>query len=457
VEDAHPQMGTARGAEAALLTDRAPRVVPVLRRAAPPAAATLPDPAPRAPQRNALARPLGREAAALLGVSAPLALAAVALFGLALAHGEWAAGLRSAALGALALGAAALIATVTRAGRQDARLATLGLSVALLLGLLGDGGLGLLPATHLAQARAYESSGEFDPALAEYSAAGAHAPTSCDLARVHVEWGDALAREGHYADAAAQYLIVVQRFPGIAEQIVTARHGVLSAYGRWILVGGGTLTYDAALEQLAAIQQATWCDIPCGAEVDGLLAQAQYAAGRAAAHAGEHATAAMHFDSLMAHFPASPYAPLAHEAAAAEYLAIGQAQRTGATCPDAVPTYQKLATTFADTPEGDTARRALAAPVDVTGTLAGYPTDPPPAMYLSRHIVESTIFSDDYHATLTAAGAFTFSAVLPGRYNLSAALPDGSGVHWYDAQTGNPYNVVVGPLCTLTLPAYAWG
>jgi tetratricopeptide (TPR) repeat protein len=409
--------------------------------------------------RAFLTQSLEQVAVAQLGISVALALAAVGLLGLALAHGEWAAGLRAAAFGALALGAAALIATVVRAalGRQETRTVVLSLGAALLLGLLGDGGLALIPATHLAQARALESNGQFDLVLAEYSAAGARAPSSRDLARVHVEWGDALVREGRYADAAAQYLEVVQRFPDVTGQTTPARSGLLSAYGRWILVGGGHLTYDAVLEQLAAIRQATWCDATCQGEVDGLLAQAQYAAGRAAARDGQHASAAAHFDSVTAQFPTSSYAPLAHAAAAVEYLALGQAQRAGATCTDAVPTYQKLATTFADTPEGVAAQQALAAAVNVTGTLSGYPTDPPPAMYLSRHIVESTIFSDEYHATPTAAGAFTFSGVLPGSYNLSAALPDGSGVHWYDAQTGNPYNVVVGPLCTLTLPAYAWG
>ncbi|HEV2235908.1 MAG TPA: hypothetical protein VGR57_04520, partial [Ktedonobacterales bacterium] len=150
-------------------------------------------------------------------------------------------------------------------------------------------------------------------------------------------------------------------------------------------------------------------------------------------------------------------APLAHAMAAVEYLAVGQAERAGANCPVAVPTYQKLATIFADTPEGASASAALAAPVDVTGTLTGYPTDPAPTLYLSRQISGSTIFSDDYRATLGAAGAFTFSGVAVGSYNLSAALPDGSGVHWYDAQTGNPYTIVVGPLCTLALPMYTWG
>jgi tetratricopeptide (TPR) repeat protein len=430
-------------------------VVPVLRPATPLPGAALPP----VPRRKRLAQPLGRGMVALLGASALLALAAAALLGLALAHGEWAAGLRAAALAALSLGAVTLAATVVRAaaGRRAARGVALGLGAALLLGLLGDGGLALLPATHLAQARVYEASEQYDQALTEYALGGAHAPGSHDLARVNVEWGDALTRDGRYADALGRYLVVLRRFPGVPGQIAPARGGLLRAYGRWILVGGGGLTFDGALAQLSAARQAVWCDASCQSAVDGLLAEARYAAGRAAAAAGQHAAAADHFDAVTAQFPTSPYAPLAHAAAATEYLAIGQAERGGATCPAAVPTYQKLATTFADTPEGATARAALAAPVDVTGSLAGYPTDPAPTLYLSRQISGSTSFSDEYHTALGAAGAFTFGGVAPGSYNLSAALPDGSGVHWYDAQTGNPYTIVVGPLCTLTLPTYTWG
>jgi tetratricopeptide (TPR) repeat protein len=457
VEDAHPQAGSASGtgvADAARGPGGEARVVPVLR----PAAMALVTPLPRALWRKRVAQPLGRGVAALLGGSALLAVAAASLIGLALAHGEWAAGLRAEALAALALGTTALVATVARAaaGRRSVRAVALGLGAALLLGLCGDAGLTLIPATHLAQARADESSGQFEQALMEYSLADAHAPSSRDLARVHIAWGDALARDGRYVDAVEQYATVLRRFPGVSAQIAPARRGLLSAYGRWILVGGGDLTYDDALGQLTAIRQAPWCDMPCQSAVDALLAQGHYAAGRAAAHAGQHADAAAHFDSVTARFPASPYAPLAHAAAAVEYLAIGQAQRTGTTCTDAVPTYQKLATTFADTPEGATAKQALAAPVDVTGSLVGYPTDPAPTMYLSRRIVESTTFSDEYGAALNPIGAFTFSGVLPGSYNLSAAFPDGSGIHWYDAQTGNPYNIVVGPLCTLALPEYSW-
>jgi tetratricopeptide (TPR) repeat protein len=457
VEDAHPEVRTATvtsTVDAATGPSQGPRVVPVLR----PATTPPDDALPAAPRSKRWAQPLGRGIAVLLGASAPLVMVVAALLGLALAHGEWAAGLRAAALTGLALGAATVVATVARAatGHRAARGVALGLGAALLLGLLGDSGLALIPATHLAQARAYESSEQFDQALTQYTLAGEHAPTSRDLARVNVEWGDALARDGRYAGALVRYLLVLQRFPAVSEQTTPARSGLLRAYGRWILVGGGGLTFDTVLAQLTAVRQAPWCDATCQGALDRLLAQAQYEAGRDAARAGQHTAAAAHFDSVIAQFPTSLYAPLAHAAAAAEYLAIGQAQRAGATCTDAVATYQKLATTFADTPEGTTAQQALTAPVDVIGSLAGYPTDPAPTMYLSRHIAESTYFSDDYHATLSATGTFIFSGVTPDSYNLSAAFPDGSGIHWYDAQTGNPYNVVVGPLCTLALPAYSW-
>ncbi|HEV2237008.1 MAG TPA: tetratricopeptide repeat protein, partial [Ktedonobacterales bacterium] len=246
--DAHPQAGTASGAsvlDAPTMPDEGPRVVPVLRpRVVPVLRPTTPLPRaalPPAPRRKRLAQPLGRGIAALVGASALLLLAAAALVGLATSHGEWAAGMRAAALTALALGAVTVVATVVRAGagRRAERGVALVLGAALLLGLLGDGGLALLPATHLAQARAYEASGQYDQALTEYALGGAHAPTSRDLARVNVEWGDALTRDGRYAQALGRYLVALQRFPGVPGQIAPARAGLLRAYGRWILVGGG--------------------------------------------------------------------------------------------------------------------------------------------------------------------------------------------------------------------------
>jgi tetratricopeptide (TPR) repeat protein len=458
VEDAHPLAGSASAASAmhaATGPGQGPRVVPVLRSATRPPVTTP----PATSIRRRLAQPLRRGVAALLGASAPLIMAAAALLGLALAHGEWAMGLRAAGLTALALGAVTLVATVARAGagRRATDGVALGLGAALLLGLLGDASLALIPATRLAQARAYEASEQFEQALTQYTLAGEHAPASRDLARVNVEWGDALTRDGRYAEALDHYLAVLERFPNVPERMAPARSGLLRAYGRWLVTGGDGLTFDNVLAQLQHDRQAAWCGAPCRDTLDQFLVQTHVADGRSFARANAHAEAAEQFDAVTAQYPTSPYAPLAHAAAAVEYLALGKALRASATCANAVPTYQKLATTFADTPEGASARQELAAPVMVTGSLAGYPTEPAPTMYLSRHIAESTIFSDDYHASLSAAGTFTFSGVAAGSYNLSAALPDGSGIHWYDAQTGNPYNIVVGPLCPLALPAYSWG
>jgi hypothetical protein len=46
--------------------------------------------------------------------------------------------------------------------------------------------------------------------------------------------------------------------------------------------------------------------------------------------------------------------------------------------------------------------------------------------------------------------------VKQGKYNLSALLPDGSGVYWLNRETNNIYTIVVGPVCPLDLGQYSY-
>ncbi|MFI5268665.1 MAG: hypothetical protein ACHQ7M_14925 [Chloroflexota bacterium] len=121
-----------------------------------------------------------------------------------------------------------------------------------------------------------------------------------------------------------------------------------------------------------------------------------------------------------------------------------------------MPTFHRLASAYGDTAEGAAAKSALAAPVQVSGSLTGFPKNPMPTVYLSKTIRSNTFFSDDYSAHLDGKGAFTFKNVASGNYNLSAAIPNGSGVYWVDPATHNPYSITVGPLCNVSLQSYPY-
>ncbi len=430
-----------------------------------PVAVAAPWPAEAAPLalgrptlRETLTRPLGRWTAVLLFGSALLAMAAAALLGLAVSHGEWATGARAAGLAGLVSCGAYLLGMLVRlgAGRRTAPAMLLGLLAALVLGLAGDAGLWLINPLHVAQARAFETSHAWDMALREYAASGEHGPASRDLARIDVEWGDTLLSQSQYAPALDRYLTVISVYPQVPVETLRAVHGLLVAYAAWLSTDASDLPYPGILAQLAQDRQASWCNAACRDAVGLLQAGARYQYGVALAQAKQYGQATVQFDTVTTQFATSPFAARAHAAAATAYYAIGQAQQAGPACTDAIPIYQKLATEYSDTPEGASAKQALAAPEDVTGTLQGYPTNPAPAMYLSHYVFQSTYFSDDYSAGLGASGQFTFKQVAQGSYNLSAAFANGSGVRWYDAQTGNEYNIVVGPLCTLQLPTYSW-
>lgn len=404
--------------------------------------------------------PLSPALAALVFSAALCGIVVAGCTGLLLTQGEWATAARAAGLAALLMGLIYVLATLARALADGglSRPVLMGLLAVLVLGALGGTGLALVRPLHLAQARALEADHEWSAAIRQYELSGEQGPASRDIARTYVEWGDALRRQGDYAGALDRYQVVITSYAHAGVETGRAEAATLKTYSAWLATSRPDIAYDALLGQMSRDASAAWCDAACQAELAALQSQARYQFGVALAAEGRYGLAITQLEATTTRFPASPYAGLAHAAAARAYLALGRSQLAGPSCADAVPTFRTLATSYADTPEGAQAKAALATPVSVSGMLTGpYPKNPAPAMYLSRHTNNSTYFSDDYVATLDRSGHFTFKDVPPGSYNLSAAFADGRGVFWRDAGTGNAYNLVVGPLCPLTLPAsYTW-
>ena len=343
---------------------------------------------------------------------------AIALGAIRLAMQDWAAAGAAAGVVALLLGSVYLVVTAVRVGLGRRTLSTilLGLAAVIVLGGLGGAGLLLPPALHQAQARSFETSGNWAAALREYQLAGERAPNSRALARVHDEWGEALERQGQYASAFGQFTMVIADYSGA--QVEVAR-----------------------------------------AQTDDARTHFEY--GTQLASQGDTQGAISAFEYVSVRYASSPYASQAHAAAATAYLALGKSQIGGASCSDALATYRTLVANYGDTAEGKQAKTALAASVDVKGQLINYPTNPAPIMYLSRTARVSSpsdfYFSNDYSATIGAGGNFTFHNVKQGAYSIDAFLPDGNGgAYWVDPTTGKLLVNSVGPLCTYDVGQLNW-
>jgi tetratricopeptide (TPR) repeat protein len=378
------------------------------------------------------------------------------MLGLLFTHGEWATGLAAAAIAALLVAVAYLAGTLVRAGAADRKGTTLrlGLAATVIFGLLGGVGLYFSGWLHQAQAGVMASVGDYSGAVHEYQLAG-DGPPDANMARAYVGWGNELLRTGDDAGAAGAFQTVVEQYTGIPS-VRDAGLGLLQADKGWLAAGGSSLPYLTILRDLGSVRSAAYCDSGCVAQVAALSAQAFVDYGIVLNEQGHVSQAIGQFEAVTRLYPASAAAATAHEDAAVTYYVLGQSQRNGKVCTDAVPTFQQLASAYGDTSEGTAAKTALAAPVQVTGSLTGYPKNPAPFVYLSKTIHGDSYFSDDYAASVGANGKFTFGGVVPGNYNLSAAVPNGSGVYWIDPTTHNPYSITVGPLCTLPLQSYAY-
>lgn len=379
---------------------------------------------------------------------------------LALSQGDWGSAAWAAGLASLSLGAICLIMVSVRSVnvRPSRRLAQATLAVMVAFAALGGIALGVANPVRLAQARALESNRDWPGALREYVLAGELGPSSADPARVYLEWGDDLAQRGQYSGAIDRYEQVLTRYPRANAADQRAVASLWPTYANWLAIPNDQLPFIAIIAKLRNYRQAPWCDAACYVAASLLEAQARFGYGAELMSAKLYPQAIRYFESVAATNAASPLIAPAHTAAATAYYALGQSQLHGPSCPTALPSYQTLAVTYKDTPEGKLASAALAAPVPVAGALVGYPNNPAPTMYLSRHVTGTLTsdFSDDYSAALDGSGHFTFATVTPGRYNLSAAFGDGSGRFWQDTKTNSPYAVVVAPLCAVNIGTFHW-
>lgn len=408
-----------------------------------------------------LARGFGPLLAALVAVCC-FALVGVSYSVTVASGADWTRGAQVAAYVAFALALLALAVGALRylAGRRALSMVVLALLLVATLAGTGAAGLVAAPSLHRGQARVLEQSGRYEAAITEYALAGDKAPNAPDTARTYDEWAASLLRQKQYAAALSRYLRVTSTYPGTGSPYHLAEAGIFATYTAWIAVNGNGVPYPDAIAYIQTYMQSAACDAACQSGAKAILPQAAYQFGTQLTAAGQYAEAVKQLAAVKVVYPQSPYAAQAHAAAAVAYLDLGQ-QQLPTACGDAVKTYQTLAKSYGDTPQGAQAKKSLDAPQSVTGTIAQVPSNPAPTIYLSRSADPvSYYFSNDFHTSVDIpSGVFKFTNVPLGTYFLSAVrdTADGSQTIWWNTPDGSIYTVQVGPLCGAQLPTVTYG
>lgn len=302
------------------------------------------------------------------------------------------------------------------------------------------------------QAHVFELGNNWQAAIHEYTLAGEAAPAAPDIARVHDEWGEQLLAHQSYPQATVHFTIVINTYYRSYSTLDRAYKDLFNTYRAWIQDNTADTPYFDILSYFGQYRDSTHCNASCSAAIEAIQPQALYQYGLQLMGQHNYSLAALEFEELQRRYPASTYVSKAHTLAAQAYYQFGQQQLT-ASCESAVGVYQILAKSYADTPEGQIAKAALAAPQDVTGYITGFPAGIVPTMLLSRTAdTKNGHFSGEYRAFPGASGRFIFSNVAQGDYDIAAIWEMNGATYWnwyYSLDTGSPYTVHVGPLCPI--------
>lgn len=235
-----------------------------------------------------------------------------------------------------------------------------------------------------------------------------------------------------------------------------ATQQMLAVYATWMGADPASMPYLDTITFLSSLRAQSSCDDDCQRAALADEVEARYLYGEHLASAGLGEDAVTQFTAVARLAPGTTYAREAHSAAAAAILALARQQEATHACGPEVAYYQTLASQYGDTPQGSQAQRILAAGVAVSGTISGLPHPTATTLYLSKTVKPYSYFSDDYSAHPNASGAFTFTGVQPGKYNLSGTGAFGL-TYWHDASAPyNPYTITVGQVCPVSAGTYPY-
>ncbi|MBO0795519.1 MAG: hypothetical protein J2P36_31900, partial [Ktedonobacteraceae bacterium] len=331
--------------------------------------AYLPTPPPEPREPHKIARPLPRWI--FLG---GIALIIAALAALQFTGSDWADGTLHIALGAISVGALLILATVIRTAAGMSSLANptrvrqYVSAILLIVVLFMSSGVALLirPMLHIAQAGNLESQQQWALAIKEYQLGGEKAPTSLNLARVYIEWGEALSKAQQYEQGISKFNTMLSYSTQAAGLQDRARQDELNAYIDWGKQAMNQQDYAAASQHFDTALNLANCDSACKNNVGGLDATAYYNVAEAALASKSYESAVNTFKSIQSKFPNAPEVKQMHGDLARALSGKGK-QEKSQLCTSAIPTYKELANNFKDTPEGRQAGKDLKAPQPVKG------------------------------------------------------------------------------------------
>lgn len=377
---------------------------------------------------------------------------------------DWAAGAQVAGVISLVLGLLMLIAFGVRsvlgmlASTNAHRRSQIMSATILTLLLFGYGAFGMAGQNtiHALQAHALESQHQWQGAINEYQASGQSAPASTDIARTYDEWGELQSSQQQYQSAIGNFNVVMTDYSQATAQVTQAQSDAISAYQSWGQQAAQQKNYGDATQHYDDLLKQLYCDTPCKNSTKTLDATAYFNLGEQQLAAGNFSNAVSAFQKLTtdANLKGSPEASKVHGDYAKALLGDGK-QALTSTCSSALPIYQQLASDFSDTPEGQQAAQALAAPVSVKGhfttTIPGGTNTPQVGLVqgISANMPSTQFYSilaNSPVQNVHSDGTFSFPSIKQGSYYLVWGVQNSA-----DSQevflVGQRYSAVVVPLC----------
>jgi tetratricopeptide (TPR) repeat protein len=331
----------------------------------------------------------------------------------------------------------------------------------------------LVPTLHIAQGRSLEEQRQWQAAINEYQLGGEKAPSGKDLARVYTSWGQALNKAHRYDEAMRKFEVVIQQFntSSTRDQVKQAQSADINVRLTLAQQSMQTKNYKAATSSYDAILGLPYCDTACTNQVDALDATAYYNLGEEHLQAQDYAGTVSAFDVILTKFSSAPEAKQLHGDMAKALLGEGQNTRAS-NCSSAVPTYQRLAHEYGDTPEGQSATQDLNATQTVKGNFSNLETTSVYNQIGLTHGLNGSMSKDDVFAAWDATpvkvdiqgnGDFAFSGIAQGDYDLlwygTKTTSDASYIYYYkyvefmySPTSLQPIYVAhVGPLCPVDM------
>ena len=228
---------------------------------------TAPLPVIRTPWTRALERRFGVLAKPLPIVATIITIVVVALLLIVLqvTGSDWAAGAKSVAVAAGIIALLILLITGVRAlagMRERQHFIFAGVS-ALILVALCIGGFAGQSSIHNGQARFLEGQQQWQAAITEYRLAGQQAPTSVDIARTYVEWGEQFNTTSQYNAAIGKFNTVLKDYSPVTAEVTRAQSDEVAAY---LVLGKNMLqqqNYAAAAMYMDTLLKLPFCNTTC--------------------------------------------------------------------------------------------------------------------------------------------------------------------------------------------------